>query len=136
MTNAAKFWTKIEKRNDGCWIHTNATGSHGYAQYGRAGLAHRVAWELTHGPIPDGAMVLHRCNVKRCVNPSHLYLGTHRENMDDVARAKNHPKRKLSTEQVAEIRSGKFSARELARRYGVTQRAIQNARDGITYRFD
>lgn len=76
------------------------------------------------------------CWIHRGAVGSHLYLGTHRENMDDVARAKNHPKRKLSTEQVAEIRSGKFSARELARRYGVTQRAIQNARDGITYRFD
>lgn len=117
-------------------MHTGSLGSHGYPQAtslrNRSEPAHRVHWLLVKGPIPQGQMVLHRCNNKHCVNLEHLYLGTHVENMDDVAKV-GHPKRKLSSEQVAEARAP-GSGKAVARRLGVSEKAIWNIRQGVTYR--
>ena len=78
----------------GCilWIgyifhHPNPSARRGKVKVGgRYVKAHRLAWRLMHGPIPDGMCVLHHCDVPHCVNPEHLYLGTHQDNMDDMAR--------------------------------------------------
>ena len=135
MTREERFWKTVEK-SESCWICTNAVGSHGYAQFA-SGLAHRYSYELHFGPIPDGAMVLHRpliCSDRRCVRPEHLYAGTHQDNMDDVVRAGGHPRRKLSDSAVAEIRNSNEKQRTLAARFGVTQRTISNVRLRKTYR--
>ena len=71
----------------GCWIWTGALNRH--RGYGRLRFkdkeikAHRYSWELHNGPIPDGLQVLHKCDTPACVNPDHLWLGTHKENMHD-----------------------------------------------------
>ena len=84
-----RLWGKIQKTDD-CWLWVARTKVNGYGRImtipGQYKLAHRVAWELTNGPIPNGLDCLHHCDVPACVRPEHLFLGTHRENMQDAAR--------------------------------------------------
>ena len=91
----ARFWAKVELTLDGCWLWTGSktgpgpytTGGYGTVYWrGEYLLAHRVMWELANGPIPEGMHVLHRCDVRNCVRPDHLFLGTHQDNMADMAR--------------------------------------------------
>lgn len=97
-------------------------------------MAHRVVWELTFGPIPDGLVVCHRCDNRPCVRPDHLFLGTQADNIDDAiakrrqARGGTHGRRKLDAGQVAEMRelyaTGRYTLAELGERYAVTGSTI------------
>ena len=77
-----RFWNKVEKRSDGCWVWTGPTtgSNHGGLRYGRFHMsghryvAHRVSWHILHGDIPDGLQLDHRCHNTLCVNPAHLHL--------------------------------------------------------------
>lgn len=117
-TDRARFWAKVDKADGGCWLWTGSTNPrNGYGQFvvgSRRSIVfnlrtHRVAWELTNGPIPDDTHVLHACDVARCVNPAHLFLGTHRDNMADAAKkgrlhVQRPRKQRISAEAVARIR--------------------------------
>lgn len=85
--SATRFWDKVEK-TAGCWLWNGALKSNGYGSFrpfkGAWTSAHRHAWQLAHGAIPDGRMVLHTCDNRRCVNPAHLFLGDAQANMDDM----------------------------------------------------
>lgn len=135
----AKFWERVDKRGD-CWLWTGAINNHGYGNVSHQGKywkAHRLAWALTHGDIPPGMQVLHRCDNPPCVRPDHLWLGTHTDNMRDRAekgrhsvgnrRGSRHPLAKLTETDVRTIRDsllGSMSHREIAERYGVTPNNI------------
>lgn len=88
MDLATRFWAKVDRRGpDECWPWLAVTNHGGYGMVSVDNVmrrAHRVAWELVNGPIPEGIKVLHRCDVRACCNPGHLFLGTQRANIDDM----------------------------------------------------
>lgn len=121
---ADRFWSKVAVGSeDECWLWQAATfsGRYGAFQVGpRAIGAHRVAYELTHGPLKPGEWVLHSCDVKQCVNPAHLRAGTHEDNMRDLAErgeGKNQHKGKTHCKHGHE-----FTLENTYRRPGMPQR--------------
>jgi hypothetical protein len=85
-----KFWNKV-KKSDGCWEWTGHTGSKGYGRFrvnNKFYGAHRFSWMLTNGEIPKGIFVCHQCDNPSCVRPSHLFLGTPKDNTQDMIRKK------------------------------------------------
>lgn len=83
-----RFWAKVNK-TDGCWLWTGCIWPGGYGRFSvgrrKRYRAHRIAWVLTHGSIPDELDALHKCDTPLCVRPDHLFLGTHDDNMKDCA---------------------------------------------------
>lgn len=148
------FTQKIACGLSDCWYWVGAGSSNGRYGCFRAGGkhgkhmgAHRAAWEIFKGEIPKGMHVLHRCDVPSCVNPDHLFLGTHKENMDDRAakgRLRVRPmfgekngNAKLTLEKVEQMRLARAdgqSVRLIAEKFGVGVMAARNAIVGKTWR--
>jgi len=133
-SDACRFWDKVEKLGpDECWNWTAAKCHQGYGhfRYKKHLInAHRFAWFLTHGPVPDNLDVLHTCDNESCCNPSHLFLGTHTDNMVDMVkkgRHRNYIPQKLTVHQVKAIKielgEGTLH-RIIAKKYGVVRETI------------
>ena len=116
----------IPEPNSGCWLWTAAYGRRGYGLIWdgkRLAIAHRVSWEMHRGEIPAGLKVLHKCDVPPCVNPEHLFLGTQKDNVDDML-AKQRGRAKLTLDDVYNIRTDTRLQREIAADYGVQSQQI------------
>lgn len=150
-----RFWPKVDRRGpDDCWEWNARRGRRGYGQFvvDRGGErwktepAHRIAWELIHGPIPEGLFVCHHCDNPPCCNPAHLFLGSPKDNSADRdrkgrgipwdtpparrSRGERHPRARLTETDVRAIRSeyaaGGISQQALADRFGIAQTAISH----------
>ena len=131
---AERFAAMVQK-TEGCWLWTGSVSGGWYGQIqsgprgGRPLLAHRLSYELHVGPIPDGLYVLHRCDNGLCVNPDHLFLGTHDDNMHDrdtknrVAHGERHCNARLTEDQVKSIRrrsAAGDSDETIAKEFGIS----------------
>ncbi|MDR2506585.1 MAG: HNH endonuclease [Candidatus Accumulibacter sp.] len=154
--NQQKFASKLAATPIGCleWtgytVKSNGRESHRYGRIkvgGRDILAHRYAYKLAHGEIPRGMSVCHRCDNPKCCNPEHLFLGTHRQNMGDMAAkgraarisnpkptGEKSPTAKLLDTQIEEIRARRAAGEtvtSLAAAYGVHHSYVSRLARGI-----
>jgi len=125
-----RFWEKVDKSGE-CW-DWQGTLCRGYGTIwvnGRLEKAHRVSWEFINGKIPEKKLVLHRCDNEKCVNPAHLFMGDHLDNMRDAANKKrmHHSNRKPTIEEIHLIRNlrSSFTQDELAKRFGFHSSTIR-----------
>lgn len=150
-TTQQRFWEKVERRGiDDCWFWQASIVGSGYGYFraeGRMVYAHRYAYELRHGFIPEGLYILHHCDQPGCVNPKHLYAGTLADNTRDMLdRKRGRPgsspgeknaSAKLTWAQVKEIRkrhrSGE-SRQDLADEFGVSPLTIWEIATGRTWK--
>jgi hypothetical protein len=136
------FWAKVNKTDD-CWEWTGGLFSSGYGcfQYhGKIFLVHRFSVMLD-GRDPTGLYVCHKCDNIKCVNPDHLFLGTQQDNMDDMIKKGRHVRspnagklRKLTDDQVREIRNSDLSGRKLSKMYDVATATISSIKTNKLYK--
>lgn len=160
MSAAEKFWPAVAIGGpDDCWEWTKSRSAAGYGSVTftvpKIGtrIASRAAWILTHGPIPKGMNVLHRCDNPPCCNPAHLFLGTQADNVRDMhekgrafticpPQGEDHNHAKLTWADVREIRrlyrprDREFGAHVLARKFGVEPEAVRRLLRGETWKND
>lgn len=134
----ARFEAKRKRAAEGdCWLWLGLCNEDGYGYLSirkRSIGAHRVAWVLANGPIPDGLHVLHRCDNPPCCNPAHLFLGAHRENIADMVRKRRHAYGEknglavLTVEQVRAIRADPRGMNTVAVDYGIHKGTVWDIR--------
>ena len=142
QTREDRFWSKTMPREDGCIIWTAANdGSYGLFNSRGTKKAHRVSYEMAQGAIPQGMHVRHKCDVRLCVNPDHLELGTAKDNAKDrtdrgrwsqvTPRGEKQGASKLTDVKVRAMRkmwhTGGFSQVCLATAFGVSQMTVSRA---------
>lgn len=134
-----RFWRNV---TSDCWNWIGKRNNKGYGVIGHGGsstkqlLAHRVSWMIHFGAIPDGMCVLHKCDNPPCVRPDHLFLGTKKDNLQDMSKkGRNRGAGRLTEDQILEIFSAIESTphSELASRFGVGKKHIQRIATGLRW---
>ena len=149
-----RFWSKVKRLpQDGCWEWQASLDTKGYGNFGMPRndgtgrflmkRAHRIAYELeTRSPLTSSQHLCHTCDNRKCVRPSHLFVGNPKLNMADCAAkgrfgdrsGENNPRSKLTYEDVRAIRESKLPLSQLCARYGLSESALSDARRGKTWR--
>lgn len=123
--------------NSGCWLWSGALSQSGYGVLKQTGThlpmkAHRIAWRIFRGSEPSGA-VLHKCDTRACVNPDHLFVGSHADNMLDMRIKGRQPNRRLNEAAVRDIKTKRLSIARYAKLYGVDGGTVRKVLKGITW---
>lgn len=143
VDKVARFWGMSAAAPGGCREWKGALSTNGYGRLyfgGQRYYAHRLAWKLTHGALPLDALILHRCDNRRCCNPDHLYLGDQRQNMRDAHdRGRNIRGERvcfavLTEEKVRAIKASTKRGADLAAEYGVNKQTIYNILNGTAWK--
>lgn len=144
-----RFCRKVHIPQDDsqCWEWQGARGHYGHGMFAPQGHiqrcmpAHRWLYQYVHGvTLPSNITINHKCDHPPCVNPAHLYAGTHQDNMRDMVvrnrqcKGIRSPNAKLTREQVVSIRQSALSQRQLARLHGVNDMTIRKIREGRSYK--
>ena len=147
-----RFWSKVDRKgSDDCWMWLGYThlpnkcgqiyGGFGLSQNGKnvAWRAHRLAWMLTNGPIPEGKVIMHTCDVPLCCNPAHLRAATQAENLADrgrkgrTAKGSQQGASKLTESQVRLIKQSMLTTTTLAKQFGVHYTTVLKIRQGVNW---
>lgn len=147
---SADLRSRLEAREfpcpaSGCHFFVGPICGRGYGRFfdgRRLRRAHRVAWELANGPVPKGLVVCHKCDVRCCVNPDHLFVGSTADNNADMmakgrhraAFGEKHVRARLTEMDVCEIRTSGETSDVLALKYGVSPGTVRRARRGESWR--
>lgn len=140
-TQINRFWMRVDRSGgpDACWLWTGFLGENGYGVFGfngKAYKAHRVSYFIEHGRIDNDRLVLHRCDVRSCVNPAHLFLGTPKDNSQDAVRkgrntrlyGEGNGKAKLTRAEVLAIRRickrGGVYQKTVAKQFGISEAIV------------
>ena len=146
-----RLWSRVDRRGpDDCWEWTAHCKSNGYGQisiHNKQLLTHRVAWEVTNGPIPDGLYVCHHCDNPPCCNPAHLFLGDQFDNMRDAREKGRKPPLNPPRERILQrltpldvrcvrhwLKDGRWNLREISEAFGVCNATISNIKAGRTWK--
>jgi hypothetical protein len=140
-------WDAYVERSTGCWEWSGYRDPNGYGRLNignRPILAHRISWEIHHGPITPDQHVCHRCDNPSCVRPEHLFLGDQVRNMADkmakkrhrygVSRGEAHGCSKITAEQVQEIRAAEGTNTEIAKRFQLSRTQTRDIRSRKSWR--
>lgn len=140
QSDIARFWKYVTKPiGSECWGWIAKKTRFGYGEFyirqrgvDKSVSAHRISWTIYKGKIPNGFLVLHRCDNPECVNPDHLFLGTYKDNMQDkikkgrcnITHGENNPTSKLSNaevERIKELCASSVPQRKIAQQFGINQ---------------
>jgi len=152
LTAEDRFWKQVRKTK-GCWLWLGAlSGGYGHIRRVKNPVpigAHRFSWELHKGNIPGGKLVLHSCDNPRCVNPGHVFLGSHADNKADAiskdrhARKGSHGMRKLTEKEALSIRRRYLpgvnqlqpgNGLRLAEEFGITRGQVIKIAKGLAWK--
>lgn len=138
------------RESEECWPWQGHCHKRGYGRFhvaNRVGeyplsrFAHRIAWQIYHGPVPYGLKVLHKCDNPPCVNPSHLFTGTGSDNSQDMVSKGRGPAQQIKADLAARLiealalhRQGVISISQIARDFSVQRRSVQRINEGRAWR--